>query len=528
MILKMDIDAVIQVILDTSKSSSNNVIKMENCVQKLNGYRESSSEVRDEIIALIPENEIAEEAQRWIDYQRAIDNALDIAQEYISKQSISKVDEQTTSGSIEHKQSHLKLPKLELPKFDGVVFKFQNFWDQFEVAVHNNDNVPAVQKFTYLRSVLEGIAYQTIEGFEVTSANYHHAVDALKHRFGRKRIIILSLVKSIVQLEPRSNKGVASLRDLHDTLKNRIRALEALGEKPMTHSCILLPILEAKLPPELSEKWELELTDIKEESVDLELFFKFLNKQVISNEAGERNASVIGEDVYHSQTGGIVRGNAGWDKNGTGIKNTREKTFTAAGLMASGMNQSSNAVCNLCKQQGHETLKCPELKRGSIEERWQLVRENRLCFNCLKPASTFHYSSVCRQPKCSIEGCGRRHHAMLHGDGDRSTEGQRQTTLSGFVSSYSPKMQQALLQTGTATLVADGDQRVNVRVLFDSGSQRSYINKNVPESLALDGPSEVLSVSMLGGGGGGIQSDEKDEGSQLLPHLCSRKRFKGS
>ena len=358
--------------------------------------------------------------------------------------------------------------------------------------------MPTVQKFAYLRSVLEGIAYQTIEGFEVTSAKYHHAVDALKHRFGRKRIIISSLVKSIVQLEPRSNKGVASLQDLHDTLKNRIRALEALGEKPMTHSCILLPILETKLPPELFEKWELELTDIKEESVGLELFFKFLNEQVISKEAGERNA---GEDVYYSQTGGIARGNAGWDKNGTGIKNTREKTFTAAALLASGMNQSSNTVRNLCKQQGHKTLKCPELKRDSIEERWQLVRENRSCFNSLKPANTLHYSSVCRQPKCSVEGYGRRHHFMLHGDGDRSTEGQRQTTLSGFVSSYSPKMQQALLQTGTATLVADGDQRVNVRVLFDSGSHRSYINKNVAESLALDGPSEVLSVSMLVGRG---------------------------
>ena len=115
--------------------------------------------------------------------------------------------------------------------------------------------MPVVQKFTYLRSALEGVAYHTIEGFEVTSANYHHAVDALKHRFGRKRIIILSLVKSIVQLEPRSNEGVA-MRDLHDTLKNRIRALQALGERPMTHSCILLPIMETKLPPELSEKWE--------------------------------------------------------------------------------------------------------------------------------------------------------------------------------------------------------------------------------------------------------------------------------
>ena len=257
MILKMDIDAVIQVNQDTSKSSSNNVIRMENRVQKLNGYMESCSELRDEIIALIPENDIAEEAQRWIDYQRAIDNALDIAQEYISKQTVSKVDEQTTSGSTKHKQSHLKLPKLLLPKFDEDVLKFQNFWDQFEAAVHNNDNVPALQKFTYLSSVLEGIAYRTIEGFEVTSANYHHAVDDLKHRFGRKRIIISSLVKSVVQLEPRSNKAAASLRDLHDTLKNRIKALEALGEKPTTHSCILLQILETKLLPELSEKWEL-------------------------------------------------------------------------------------------------------------------------------------------------------------------------------------------------------------------------------------------------------------------------------
>ena len=37
MILKMDINAVIQVIFETSKSPSNNVTRMENRVQKLNG-----------------------------------------------------------------------------------------------------------------------------------------------------------------------------------------------------------------------------------------------------------------------------------------------------------------------------------------------------------------------------------------------------------------------------------------------------------------------------------------------------------
>ena len=68
------------------------LLRMENRVQKLNGYMESCSELRDEIIALISDDEIAEEAQKWIDYQLVIDNALDVGQEYISKQSVSKVD----------------------------------------------------------------------------------------------------------------------------------------------------------------------------------------------------------------------------------------------------------------------------------------------------------------------------------------------------------------------------------------------------------------------------------------------------
>ena len=74
---------------------------------------------------------------------------------------------------------------------------------------------------------------------------------------------------------------------------------------------------------------------------------------------------------------------------------------------------------------------------------------------------------------------------MLHGDGDRNTDSQIHTTISVFVASCNSKIQQTLLQTATAVLVADAAQRVPVRVLFDSGSPRSYITKNVAESLAL-------------------------------------------
>ena len=137
------------------------------------------------------------------------------------------------------------------------------------------------------------------------------------------------------------------------------------------------------------------------------------------------------------ENGETARGSGGRDKDGTGVKNTREIVFSAAALLASGTNRKSYAACHWCKEQGHDTLKCPELKRESVDERWQLVREKRLCFNCLKPANTFHYSSVCRQPKCSVEGCGRRHHTMLHGDWDhtyhRGTKTDNIKRICGFI-----------------------------------------------------------------------------------------------
>ena len=141
---------------------------------------------------------------------------------------------------------------------------------------------------------------QTVEGFEVTGANYKPAVEALKHRYGRKRIIISSLIKSVINLEPTSSLSARALRELHDTLKNRTRALEALGEQPMSHACILLPMFETKLPPAQLEKWELELADIQDEEIDLDLFFKFLNRQLVSLEAGERNQHATTTQGNHS------------------------------------------------------------------------------------------------------------------------------------------------------------------------------------------------------------------------------------
>ena len=57
-----------------------------------------------------------------------IDKVVDSAYEYLSKES--KVEDQISqeSARTESRQfSNLKLPTIELPKFNGDVLKFQNF-----------------------------------------------------------------------------------------------------------------------------------------------------------------------------------------------------------------------------------------------------------------------------------------------------------------------------------------------------------------------------------------------------------------
>ena len=78
---------------------------------------------------------------------------------------------------------NVKLPQLQLPKFDGSVTAWQPFWDKFSALIDNTD-LPEVTKFSYLTSVLEGEASHVIQGLAVTESNYSIACDLLKERFG--------------------------------------------------------------------------------------------------------------------------------------------------------------------------------------------------------------------------------------------------------------------------------------------------------------------------------------------------------
>jgi hypothetical protein len=82
-----------------------------------------------------------------------------------------------------------KLPKLELRKFNRKICKWQEFWDGFSSSIDNNEQLTDVDKFAYLRGLLEEPAESTIAGFSLTEAIYKSAVELLKKRFDKKSTV---------------------------------------------------------------------------------------------------------------------------------------------------------------------------------------------------------------------------------------------------------------------------------------------------------------------------------------------------
>lgn len=74
----------------------------------------------------------------------------------------------------------MKLPKLTMRTFDGDLTSWVTFWDSFD---HENRDLSDVDKFNYLRSLLEKGAYDVISGLTLSADNYIEAITLLKKRY---------------------------------------------------------------------------------------------------------------------------------------------------------------------------------------------------------------------------------------------------------------------------------------------------------------------------------------------------------
>jgi len=75
---------------------------------------------------------------------------------------------------------------------------------------------------------------------------------------------------------------------------------------------------------------------------------------------------------------------------------------------------SPAASCSHCKKQGHFVQACDVFKALSVKDKYNSVRDNKLCIRCL---SVGHIAKDCKLKFfCDVNNCGKRHHRLLHPD----------------------------------------------------------------------------------------------------------------
>jgi hypothetical protein len=367
-----------------------------------------------------------------------------------------------------------KLPKLEVKRFKGNVCKWQEFWDSFESAIHLNDCLSDVDKFNYLRGLVDEPAKSCIAGFSLTSGNYQAAVNILKERYGKKSAIQRAHMQGLLKTERvRDERDIASLRRMCDGVETHYRGLEALGIEQATYSAIVVPAILDQLPESVRltitrgtdfHEWNMEdlLTPLKHE-VEL-------------------------REEHHEpeRKSGREQDRKNWKRNPT----------SAYALFAKSSHGAE--VCAFCLgDHRHEDCKRVE----NTDKRKEILKKYSRCFNCLKKGHLARNCSL--KVKCSA--CKKEHHTALCSSGKvqeskpKGPEADGEVRESRTTLVVSPKnvIGKVALQTAQAMLV--GRKSGRVRVLFDSGSQRSFVTVKMARELGCTVlRREVLRVGTFG------------------------------
>ncbi len=378
----------------------------------------------------------------------------------------------------------VKLPKLTIRPFNGDITMWTTFWDSYESAIHNSTDLSDIDKFNYLKSLLERTAYEAIAGLTLTSANYHEAITVLKKRFGNKQQIISKHMDILLYVEPvTSQHNLKGLRHLCDLVESQVRSLKSLGVASESYGSLLSSVLLNKLPQELRLIVSRKITD---EEWNLDALLKVVGQEV---EARERTLASSSQPGKSSK---IDRGQ-----------------HTAAALMSG----SSNPSCCYCRQL-HSSSTCKVVTQ--TEARKQILRRSGRCFNCLRRG---HIGRECRSAgRC--HRCGGRHHAsicsrsndkevtqppLLDPAGTVAPPDQhfKTPTTRAHESGLNPQAaaytatpttnlyvctnKTVLLQTARTVVYNPNatQHSLELRAIFDSGSQRSYITSRAKNALAL-------------------------------------------
>ncbi|XP_035901824.1 uncharacterized protein LOC118507447 [Anopheles stephensi] len=365
---------------------------------------------------------------------------------------------------------NVRLPKIELPTFDGDSTKWLTFRDRFVAMIDSSADIPNIMKLQYLLSSLKGDAGLLFEHTTLTADNYDVTWTALLKRYDNPRTLVREYYRKIHHLPTVSRERVDELAQLVDEFTRHVNGLKKLDEPVEYWDTPLANLLLMKLDTATILAWEnhsaQHTKDKYKELVD------FLHSRV-------RILKSTREFSHTELNTRMVAGSKKIFEHRPRLVGNTATTGRAIPHMSA--PQPPQPPCIFGCTEAHHLRVCPEFANKDVPQRREIATRERLCWNRL---NRHHQVRDCRSSyRCTT--CKARHHSLLHVNSAVTMAAQSDEEM-------------VLLETVLLQLVDDHGNTYDARALLDSGSMCNFISETMAQRLLTPFSKVDVAISGIG------------------------------
>ncbi|XP_067945257.1 uncharacterized protein [Watersipora subatra] len=425
-------------------------------------------------------------------------------------------------------QNEVKADDVKPSVFAGDPLEFNDWEIDFDGYVEA-EGLTGKAPLRYLKKFVDKDAKDCISGYFTLNSEeaYLDARRQLRRRYGRNSSVSRAMrekPENWPKINPMDDKELQKFADFLSQIKG---AMASVPELKILNDSQEIDKIAARLPRWLKTKWVNQARQIKRDEDRNAVFSEFF--YLINDQAEIQCEPLLAQDKPSKEE----------PQN-----RSRRKTLHS---FSTSISKGPKRHCTYCEKDDHDTAICSKLVAMSYIDTLAFFNQKRLCYSCTKSG---HMTSQCRE-KVKCRKCKGDHPQCLHKTAqdwengklnshshtvrternktenkpEASSEPTQRETKQQIVHAARRNITAELLNMVVPVYISANDSvdEVLVYALLDSGSDSTYITRDIANQIRPPSTSENVTVTTLNGDKTGLINKHKN--TLLTTHLAQKGEF---